>query len=207
MSEVAKRLNDSVEKHFSNSIRQFGEYMGSAAASILKAAMVYAADVNRFPKEAPIRYKETYPHVSERGWEILRAIGNEDLTPTAFLCEKETTINAVKTLDIKTQRIVLGDEKNPAVPQRVWSNGKVVSKLLSDMTRQEVSRVINTETGKLRTIEEQKKSILDDSDRRQVKIPTMPYRIFGKTLRVFGACDLGANEIYEIAKKIGVVNA
>ena len=185
-------------------IKKFKKYLGDAVEAILKAGRQFAEDLERFPKDAPSAYKTAFPNVTDKSWELLRRIGNGDLVPTAFFIERDSTISLVSRLPYRTQVILLGDVDTPATPQNVWDGRREKVKLVKEMTRVEVQRLIDVGTCKIRPIAEQKHYCPVEIVEGVESEATAPYTVLGNVVKIKRKCEIGLNELARIAKKLGL---
>lgn len=203
MNEIANKLDTTARKLVADGVAKFKRHLCDSVTAILLAAQQYVSDLNRFPALAAKMYKDEFPNVSSMSWSLLRRIGNGDLTPTAFF-QQTPTISAVGKLPYNVQVILLGDEKTSAVPQNVWDGKKVTSKLVADMSSTEVRRLIDSDEGKLRSIELQKTFVPSRSSADGAFIDTTsPYKIVGRTV-VFkkAPLEVGVKELRAILDKL-----
>lgn len=184
---------------------KFKGYIGDSVKAILMAARQYVSDITRFPNSAPQLYKDSFPYVTERSWNLLRRIGVGDLVPTAFFIDRDTTINAVSRVKHDLQAVLIGDDGRQAVPQRLWDGKKEVSKLVSEMSATEVQRLLDTQTGKVRTIAEQKAYVPMKSVEPNVSVPAgTPYVVVGKSVIFRKHCEVGVKEFMAIGRALGL---
>ena len=185
-------------------IKKFKECIGNALESIAAAAKQFAGDIERFPQDAPKAYKEAFPDVTDKSWELLRRIGNRDLVPTAFFLERDSVISLVSRLPYKTQTLLLGDVDKPAIPQNVWDGKKERTKLVKEMSRVEVQRLIDPSTCKIRSIAQQKEYCPVEIVECVLTEASAPYAVIGNVLKIKRKCEIGINELSKIAKKLGL---
>lgn len=209
MSNKKMTKVDSVEKAelrlVQDGMTKFRGYLGDSVKAVLMAARQYASDITRFPKSAPRLYKEGFPYVTERSWELLRRIGVGDLVPTAFFVDRDTTINAVSRVKRDLQAVLLGDDGRNAVPQRLWDGKREVSKLVSEMSATEVQRLLDTQAGKVRSITEQKAYSPTKTVEPSVIVPAgTPYVIVGRSVIFRKHCEIGMREFAAIGKALGL---
>lgn len=185
-------------------IQKFKAALGRALECIAEAAKQYYSDIQRFPLDAPKMYSEAFPQMSQKGWDLLRRIGSGDLVPGAYFLERAASVSVIGKLPYRTQQILLGDVGVVETPQSIWDGRQIRSKYVKDMSKKELLQLIDVAKSKIRTIDQQKNYIPVEIIDEVTVESDAPYRVVGKTLIVSKKCEIGLNELKEIANKFGM---
>ena len=173
----------------------FGVHISCGFMSIREAGATLTEAIRKYPTTARAAFRERYPGVGTRTWELLERIGSNDLHPSAILLPYETA-KAVCHIPIERQnRMFASGVKGFNVVNRSTLQPRVVA--ISQLTANEAELLIDIENGEVRSVAEQRKLILDRQKEAAkstvVKDPvsreSIPYRICGNV------CIIGEYEL------------
>ena len=184
-------------------IAEFRQQMNIGVGAIKNAAEIYVVACRR-SAIAESEFTAAFPSVSKATWDTLRRIGNGDLNPMAFMLPR-TSIRAIATMPIETQdKIFAENAKGFKVYDPLRKEEKVVA--VADLSPSQIDILIDTDDGKVRTVEEQK-AIIKVANRRAAEIvESQPnYVISGKSVSVFRNTTFGVKELKNILREMGEV--
>lgn len=185
------------------SIATFKKHLKNSLDSIVCAAKTYFNAVNKYPELAEEAYSSAFPHVSMISWELLRRIGAGDLAPTAFFIGNEKTVSIVGRLDINTQNVLLGTASTPPVPQKVVADsGIIITRTVEEMTSSQLRRLIDSEDGHIRSVEEQRKLITPCDVKPYTPGVNLPYKVYKNSVVFVRRCELGIKELKDLIAKV-----
>lgn len=183
--EKTKAEVTSVEESIVDCANRFGAKFKSGVEAIREAAVIYTKALNEFGNEARRVFTERYPGVGFHTWAVLEKIGDGKLNPNTLLLP---------------YRCAERFERMPiAVQDRIFNSGtngfKVVSPVtletrivpITALTMKASEVLVDEKAGRVRTVEEQRKFLLD---RRTAAVDaatrreTRPYAVFGRFVRI-----------------------
>lgn len=196
LQEVETAMFKSVDDY----VQRFGERFSAGLNAIAEAGRIYAEALRKHPTLAQEQFRQKYPTVSDRTWNMLRAIGNGDLNPGAMIL-LPSVADKVKKLP-REQQDVLFRESSSGVWVMNPRNYKFENVDLANMTSGQLSIALDEAKGKLRNEREQREFVskMVHNCRRENKgrAKTPPvYKILGRTLMV-GNVEIGIAELKSI---------
>lgn len=194
MKATNAKQNKKHNTEIAEAVRSFGIVLKGAVESLAQAARVYADAVTKYGDEACAAFQKAYPGITQTTWDKMRRVANGGLVPEAMLIS-DLAASRIERLPLKEQQKMLGGKKTLRV---VTPRGEVHDKGLSKLTPIEYDAVFS-QSGKIRTVDEQRKFYADAAARRSV---TPAYIVEGNVLRVFRATKFTKAELVEIIGKM-----
>ena len=177
-------------REIANAVREFGANLKGAVECLARSARIYADAVAKYGDEACAAFQNAYPGVTPATWDKMRRVANGGLVPEGLLLS-DRAASRIERLPLKEQQKMLGGKKTLRV---VTPRGEVQDKGLSKLTPIEYDAVFS-QSGKIRTVAEQRKFYADAADRQRAKTN---YAVEGNVLRVFRATKFTKAELVEI---------
>lgn len=195
---VAEKMMRNLDEY----VDGFRNSMNIGADAILRAAKCYSDALLRHPTLAPERFSTEFPGVSQRTWDILERIGNGDLNVNAFFLPYTTARRIAHISKEKQDRIFSDGVKGFYVVSPSTMKAKIIP--LQALSDAQARLVLDTSTGRVRSVEEQKK-IIERQTKAVIRsgMPGRPvkYEIKGHVC-VIGGVEVGIGTLRKIIKEM-----